>query len=460
MAQLHVNSTTAGTPTSPYDTWATAATTMAAAGAVAVAGDEVFVHPSHSETAAAAGIGWAGTPASPIRIVCGTPDTVSGITALQTTAIWGIAASGSTFTFSGSFYVYGLQFRMTGSSGSAAMTLAGGTTNICTFENCTFYYTGASGTINIGPTASQEAIITLLNCSFRYAGTNNVFRLIGNVQGRNLTVISSAATPTSLFNFGYASGNNSGDINIDGLDFSTLANTVKLGIFARTVRTRIANVRAPTGWGVLGSTPPQSADIPNGSTLELLNYGDGDTNHRYWIENKLGRSVAESTIKVNSANASGNSTGTYSKRMQSLASVSYPAAIYRGPPITKYVVADGHYKGVRVEIAYDIATSLNSKQFFIEVTARTVSGYPTTTLYSSAQIYVDAPSNLVGSSETWDGLTGTGPNGTTGWVSKYLYLSPIPILEDGWLTVTPCMSIPSFTLFMNDSFVLIDEGVI
>ena len=72
MALLHVNSTSGGTPTSPYDTWTKAATTIGAAALVAVAGDEVFVHPSHTETSNS-NIGWAGLGENPIKLICGTP---------------------------------------------------------------------------------------------------------------------------------------------------------------------------------------------------------------------------------------------------------------------------------------------------------------------------------------------------------------------------------------------------
>ena len=459
MALLHVNSTTGGTPASPYANWTDAAQTLLAAAAVAVAGDTVYVHPSHSETAAAATVAWAGTPDNPVKIVCGTPDTVSGITALQTTAIWGIGSSGASASFNGSYYVYGINFRLTGTSGSATLFLVNTDLSVCTFEQCQFYWSGNNGTMYLGPSATTSQTITLLNCTIRYGGTTNSLRMVPFVTIKGLTVVGGGATPTTMFVVGYTSGGNPGYVTVDGFDFSVLANTTKLAAFSRISFARFANVKTPSGWG----TPSNlilAADVGGASQVELINYGSGDTNHQYWFENKQGRSLSESTIKVNTANASGNSTGTYSRRVQTLATAAYPNAVYRGPAITKYVVANGQQKGIFLNVAYDGASFFNAKDFWVEVTARVTANVPVTTLFSSRPSFIASNPSLTQASETWDGLTGTGPNGSSNWNTSYAYVGGIELLEDGWITVTPCFAVPSKTIFVNDSFEIEDEGAI
>lgn len=461
MANLHVDSTTAGTPTSPYSTWATAATTINAASLVAVAGDTIYVHPSHSETAATAGLTGAGTAANPIKIVCGTPDTTSGITALQTSAIFGINPSGSGASWTGSFYVYGISFRVTGSTGSATLRVASSNLEVCTLEKCAFYFGGSNGAMSIGVATEGTSIVNLINCDFRFHNAFNSFRFNSRVYGSNLAVVSSAATPTTMFAIGDSGVDNSAFVDIDGLDFATLANTTKLtSTFSEQSFVRFRNLKVPTGWGVLGTTNPLSGDLLTGSQLELLNYGDGDTNHKYWVENKQGRSLAESTIKVNTAIASGNSTGTYSRRMQTLANVAYPNAPFRGPSISKYVVANGQQKGIFLNVMFDGTPQFTNKEFWIEVTARTVTGFSHTVLYSSCPNFTTAPVAIYAASETWDGATGTGPNGSSVWNAMYVYVGGIPVREDGWITVTPCFAVPSKTIFVNDSFEIEDEGAI
>lgn len=462
MANLHVDSTTAGTPTSPYDTWATAATTLTAANAVAVAGDTIYVHPSHSE-AAAGNITFAGTITNPIKIICGTPHAIldNGISALQNTAIWGINSSGSGATWAGSFYVHGISFRVVGTGGSGNLRTNGSNLEACTFNDCQFYYGGASGAITIGSSGEGVSITTLLNCTFRFHNAANLIRLNSRIYGSNLSVIAGAATPTIVFAIGDSTVDNSAHVDIDGMDFSVLANTTRLtNTFGEMSFVRFRNVKVPSGWGVLGSTNPLSADILTGSQLEILNYGDGNTNHRYWIENKQGRSLAESTIKIDTAAASGNSIGTYSRRMQTLTSVAYPNAPYRGPSISKYVEANGQYKGVFLHLVHDGSLQFTNKEFWIEVAVQADISFPVSTMYSSCPDFLTGAVALYASVETWAGDTGTGPNGSSNWNTMYAYKGGIPVLNDGWITVTPCFAAPSKTIFINEDFIVEDEGAV
>lgn len=459
MANIHVNSTTGGTPASPYVNWADAATTLAAAAAVAVAGDTVYVHPSHNETTGATCV-WAGTTTNPVRIICGTPDTVSGITALQNTAIWGIAASGSSASWTGSTYCHGIIFKLIGNSGSAIVTLSSSSDAITTFNQCSFQYGGTNGTMRFGPGVTAGGICQLLSCSFRFGAAGHTFLLQNRMYGTDLSVVSGSVTPTVMFALGSSTFDNGPIIEIDGFDFSNLANTVKVvSTFAALGLARLRNVKVPAGWGVAGGTVA-TGELTVGAQLEILNYGDGDTNYRYWIENKQGRALSESTIKMSGADASGNSTGTYSRRMQTLATVVYPNSIFRGPPISKYVVANGQYKGIFVHIVHDGSLQFTDKEFWIEVSFRGTTDSPVTTTLSSCPSFLTNAVALYSSVELWDGDTGTGPNGTSNWNTLYAYKGSIPLLEDGWITVTPCMSIASKTLFMNDSFVVEDEGAI
>lgn len=78
MADIFVDSASVGA-LSPYSTWATAATTLAAAIPPAVAGDTIYVANTHSEsTAADVFYTLPGTAASPNRILCVTPSGAAG----------------------------------------------------------------------------------------------------------------------------------------------------------------------------------------------------------------------------------------------------------------------------------------------------------------------------------------------------------------------------------------------
>ena len=76
-------------------------------------------------------------------------------------------------------------------------------------------------------------------------------------------------------------------------DFSVLANTVKLTNNNWKVgHVRFRNLKVPSGSGDPGTTVTPF-DITLGAHLEILNYGEGDTNHRFWIQDSHGHSMAE-----------------------------------------------------------------------------------------------------------------------------------------------------------------------
>lgn len=461
---IHVNSTMAGTPTSPYGNWDIAAQTFAAAAAAAAIDDEIFVHPSHSETSVST-VTWPGTVTNPNKIICGTPTTGTaavGITALQNTAQWAAAAGGSNVGWGGSTYTHGISFRMIGSTGSAILTLNPTQNAISTFNDCQLYWSGTAGSMAIGGNVASDGATYLSNFTFRYNATGNIPRLTNRVIGNNIICIGSV-TPTNMFAIGNGTIHIVPYIEFDGFDFSTFANTVKLTTtFSKMGFVRIRNAKVPTGW-CTPTNAPTSSEIITGSRLEILNYGDSDTNSRFWIEEKQGRCVDEQTIKYSSGSASpsGNSKGTYSKRLWTLGNVAYPSSVWRGPAIGKYLAANNQYKGIYVHLASDGAVQFNNKEFWLEVTFPGVDGFPQSGFLSSCPAYGSFSTTLPTSTGTWVGFTNgvtTGPNGSSTWNKNYVYLGGIPLREDGWVIVTPCFAAPSKQIFINDDFTVQDEG--
>ena len=139
----------------------------------------------------------------------------------------------------------------------------------------------------------------------------------------------------------------------------------------------------------------------------------------------------------------------------------YPNNAYRAPPITKYVEANGQYKGIFLQVCYDGATNFTNKEFWIEVSSRQTNGSALATTDSSAAVYTAAATALPDSTQPWTGFTEgvtTGPNGFSTWHTRAAYLGGIPIRESGWVTVTPCLAVPTKTIFVNDDFTVVDEG--
>src|SRR5574337_1253725 len=129
----------AGSNTSPYNSWATAATSLATIAGIDASGDTIYVASTHSETGLAAdpAYAWAGTIAAPTTIICA--DKTSGAPP-STSATGATIATGSgtklTFANTGCVYVYGLTLQAgSGTSAPANLTptsaITGGVFDTC-----------------------------------------------------------------------------------------------------------------------------------------------------------------------------------------------------------------------------------------------------------------------------------------------------------------------------------------
>lgn len=448
MALLHVNSAN-GAPVSPFDTWAKAATTLGATAAVAVDGDEIFVHPSHAETLSAT-INFAGTQANPIKIICGTPGATSGITALQTTAQISVATSGSSLSVNGNLYIHGIQFRLTGSTGAAIFSFnTGATLTTIHFNECQFLGIATVGTgFNFcnSNTAQNEGYVMLTNCSVRYGATGHFLRFANRAQINGLTVLSGGVTPTSMFSYGSSGNENSAMVEMNGLDFSVLSNTAALNAATtKTTTVRYRNVKAPSGW-----TPSLFSATPLlGSRGELLNWASDDKNYRFWVEDRHGKAKDEIVVK-RSTNAASDGTTSYSMRLETTSNVAFPILAFRSPPIIKrHAAAPGTTRTVAVQIAHDGSAAFSDKEVWLEVEYLGTAGFPLAKFTSDRAIYTNAAAAQPASGVAWDGATGTGPNGSTTWHRLQLETPAITVEEEGYLIGTVCMAVPSKTLFAD-----------
>lgn len=185
MANIYVDSA-AGSNTSPYSTWATAAATVALGIAVMVAGDTMYVANTHAESSASA-LSWTfpGTQTAPNRVICtdktNTPPLSSdlvpasgSLTAGGGGTVTTTGASGITFG-GGCVYVRGITFNVgTGTTG-ANLTLGSNTMVPFVFENCQFNLltTAVSTLIN----TTMRGQITWNNCTVSFG---NVSQKINN----------------------------------------------------------------------------------------------------------------------------------------------------------------------------------------------------------------------------------------------------------------------------------------
>lgn len=161
----------AGSNTSPYDTWAKAATKLKTATDMAGTRDKIYVDSAHTEsTTGAVTLAVAGDVQ-----ICRASTSAEPPTELGTYGV-DITYTGS-LTFSGSFYCQGISFNA--GAGSSTFNFIFGSTNADRqiFKDCCFYFgtTGVSSTFLFGAsTASNASYLLFLAPLFYSIGSSAV----------------------------------------------------------------------------------------------------------------------------------------------------------------------------------------------------------------------------------------------------------------------------------------------
>lgn len=406
MANIYVRSTD-GSDADSGATWALAKATLAGAAAIAVAGDTVYVSQVHSETTASAvTLSWAGTLASPIRVLC-VNDAAEPPTALATGAI-AATTGASNLMCHGHVYVYGIEFRCgTGSSPVRLGMGAGAAGNAARFESCIFNLSlNSSGGSTIEPNSSSNnqigSQIDWKSCSVKFGAAGQGIQ-IGNsyFTWRGGSLLSGGTSPTTLFpTIGL---NNKGAIVlVDGIDLvnaSAGINIFAVGSAVSDCTIRLSKM--PASWS--GSLCVGTVSV--GQRYILINCDAGDTNYRLWQENYCGYTKSEPTI-IRTGGASDGVTGL-SFRMTSGANAEYPVHHLRSHELSDWIDTVGSPVTLTVEIVHDSQGAGSGSKFqddeaWLEVEYLGTSGFPLGSFISDAKADVLATAaNQADSSETW-----------------------------------------------------------
>jgi hypothetical protein len=443
MAIFHLNSGN-GSPTAPYETWAKAAQTLAAIITQGVnVGDTIYVHPSHNETA------WAtatlpNTKTNPVKMLCGTPDATSGITALQTGARIATAST-QIGSINGCAYVYGVTFACpSGATGDLRFGNADG--NVMVFEDCSFLTEGSgSNDILLGSTSGIQSMVTVINGTFRLNQTGTNIRCHERVvvRGGGLHA-STAANNPNVFMLGSAVTGLS--LDVDGFDFSNGGSS--MGVFSPgssgpNIFASFRNCKMPSSWA--GNLLSAAAPL-NLPPVQLLNYGASDVNHQFWIEDHFGKAVADTNMLM--TGGATDEDQAYSMKITTTANAAYPSTYFRSPPIVRRVQG-GTSGAVSVEIVHDAASAFTNAEVWLEVEYPGTSSFPLANFASDRVSSIGTPAAQTAGSGVWDNDFDGGPNGTTTWHQLKLHTASLNFQETGYVIATVCMAIPSKTLWVN-----------
>lgn len=393
MADRYVRSTD-GSDSDNGTTWALAKATLAGVAAIDTAGDTLWVSQSHAEsTAGAVTLNFAGTLASPTRILCGN-DGAEPPTALATTGA--VTSSTSTISWQGNCYVYGLSI-----TAETILTLCGASSNQCqTFERCKFRWNGggSSGQFWLAVGNNITAKTTLIDPELYFGHANNTpITVAGDCTIRGGSFHASSSTPT-LGVFQLAGDRTSGRLVADGLDFSNLGSTVCLfrggSNPVSSGKCVLRNCKLPASWS--GSLMTAAVNAP-GQRYEMWNCDSGDTNYRIWIEDYAG-SVKHSSAIYKDAFSGGTK---HSFVFASSANAKYPLIPLEGPELFADNSTTGSSVTATVEIVTDGVT-LKDDECWLEVMYMGTSGVPLGTWIRDSKTDVLATAaNQATSTESW-----------------------------------------------------------
>ena len=439
MADRYVSAS--GSNTSPYETWATAATSLLTATAIAAAGEKVYVDSAFTENPGAnssynladgvqvLSVDKTGDPEPPLA-----SDLLAGATIdMNNTFLIELTGHG---------YFYGLTF-ITHTSGSSSndiqITSDSNTQRDLVIENCTFEFaaTSSGGNLTFGSGGNNPScnFIRCIDCTFTAGGSASKNIQIASVRLEfvNCVFDDTGTAQTTIFN----QTDESHSVCLwEGCDFQG-ANT---NLFdadgnARGGHYTLNYCKIPSGVSLTNADPNRQ------SMRYTMNMCDsGDTPFIFEDIDYFGEMADERTI-VKTGGAS-DGTDSIAWAVTAHGTVELAWKPYQTPPIAKWNETTGSSITVEVDIFRDSATDLNDDDIWLEVQYLGTSGNPLALRESDRVANVlTTPAAHASSGATWGG-THTNPN------EQKLSVSFTP-QEKGYIIARVCHALANETIYVD-----------
>lgn len=429
MANIYVSNT--GSNTAPYNSWATAATTMATAAGAEAAGDTIFVASTHTETTAAS-VSYSFSATVPNNIL--STDTASSPPTTMTPGAIINTTGASNITITGSQYIEGLTFNGGSAANQSRIVLAPtiGGSRIYEFRNTTFILnnTAVGSYVEIGGYNDHK----LTNCTFKFGNISQHIR-IGPVKVTfdNLIIDAASTIPTSgLLKPG---GTGLSVVTIQNSDLSAMgSNPIVLHANPSQIKLSLVNCKIAST-AVLSSTPTYT------SRVEGYNIDSAGTNYALMIYDMFGSILSETTlVKTSGAN---DGVTSLSWRMTSVTGLNFPSQVLRTVKISKWNDTVGTAITASIDILHDSLTALNNDDIWLEVQYFSSSLTPIgTTVTNIKSNWLATGSAHSSSAATWTTTGMTNPN------KQKLSVTFTPQMK-GFVTATICMAISSKTVYVD-----------
>lgn len=412
-----------GSNTSPYDTWAKAATAPKTVTDLMGAGDIGYIKNETFTISADTVYTIAGSFANPARLIS-TNDTANAppTTVATGALIDGSGTAGVDITVLGPAYIYGVEFKNGNSSTLASININNSDLTYLEVENCAF---------TIANTASGSRI----NIGYDNIGATTGFKS----KGSTFTTGNSASQGVSIY----------GPADFDGDTFG-ITTTVPTVYFTGSRRTHskftgcdlsaITTTLAPTVTGnpgeytfaqcILGSgvAPLAAVTGPNESIVRIFDCASGDTHYEFGHYTYFGNTTISASIYMNGTDGASYNAAN-SKHSWKITGVN---GTYQTPYISPWIDVYNEATSAvtpRLEILRDgSATAYNNDEVWGEWAAKVTASSTKATLYNDRRGLVASAaaqaSSALGASD-WTG------EGGTAWFGKLEPTSTITPAEIG-----------------------------
>ncbi|TXH55307.1 MAG: hypothetical protein E6Q97_09115 [Desulfurellales bacterium] len=439
-----------GSNTSPYDTWAKAATSLATALAAATSGSDSVIIQHDAVPAADAELSTDTTFTLPagVSVIAASNDGGSAYTPTamgagnwigNSTTNRGLIMSGGATA-----YLYGLTLRVSGTT-SDDIVLAGGAGSDHTYEDCLIWQANSNSGADIlltSNTASAEHAVRLIGCTLRFGSTAQTLQVgTGLIHMENTTVSPLGQVPTTLLETMGAA-----KLRALGCDFSTATNLLGVQV-SGSMLAILDRCRLPPTLAVAQTT------YNNASQLEVFasDCSSGDINYEFMHFNNLGSlsvAVGGSEPYITSDGAEVDEGGTKAVwKIVTTGNASF-ANPYRTPWISRYNEQLSALSPYFECLIKGVATTFAESFVWSEWAIKTFTGAPKASIDVSDRGGVKASTTAQASSSLGAG-DWTNEDGSA---NTYLKLGPASAItpnEVGDISGRVCVGFPSTTIYVD-----------
>lgn len=362
-------------------------------------GDVIYLSQSHAETTTAALVlAWAGTEASPTRIICAN-DGAEPPTASANTAE--IATTGNAnITLRGFSHYQGVNFKC-GDAGNAPLLIFDDTYKI-TAEDCTFQLraTGSLARIRIGSASSTNVLaadVEWRNADVKFANASQgISNMMANFRWFGGALMSGGTSPTALFPSDTGTGR-AATYRIEGIDLTNASAGINICAANTGGRRDFVITRSilPTSW---------SGSLCTGTVLLGEKYAMYNCVTAAGVKVRLrgayhGGTLSDETTIVRTGGASDDGVAI-SQKLVTTANAEYPHIALDSEPIKYYCDSSGSPITLYVEVCHDSQGS-GASSVLTNADAGLRAVYPGGVIETTKADVLATATAHTNSSETW-----------------------------------------------------------